>query len=117
MSLPPFSAGYVEHVLNIVITDQVSGMGENKLSEGKSLAQMVADVEARAAVPYENIRTPRPWEMDTEESKKKYLKRAYKELETKIDDRATNRSSEEERIQNEIRLIRAKSGANIAETS
>merc|ERR1711935_10395 len=106
-----------DSIVAAAILGRVSGMGENKLSEGKSLAQMVADVEARAAVPYENIRTPRPWEMDTVESKKKYLKRAYKELETKIDDRATNRSSEEERIQNEIRLIRAKSGANIAETS
>ena len=86
-------------------------MGENKLSEGKSLAQMVADVEARASVPYENIRTPRPWEMETEEEKKKYLKRAYAELETKIDERATNRATEEERIQNEIRLIRAKKAA------
>ena len=83
-------------------------MGENHLSEGKSLQQMVADVEARAAVPYENIRTPRPWEMETEESKKKYLKRAYKELEDKIDERAQNRQSEEERIANEIALIRAK---------
>lgn len=83
-------------------------MGPNVLGEGRSLQDMVDAVEQKATVPYENIRTPRPWEMETEEQKKKYLKRAYSEIEAKLEDRQANRQSEEDRIQEQIRLIRAK---------
>ena len=83
-------------------------MGPNVLGEGRSLQDMVDAVEKKASVPYENIRTPRPWEMETEEQKKKYLKRAYSEVETKLEERQANRQSEEDRIQEQIRLIRAK---------
>ena len=83
-------------------------MGPNVLGEGRSLQDMVDAVEQKATVPYENIRTPRPWEMETEEQKKKYLKKAYAELETKLDERQANRQSEEDRVQEQIRLIRAK---------
>ena len=41
---------------------------------------MIGDAEKRASNPYENIRTPRPWEIDTDDNKKKYLKSAYVQL-------------------------------------
>ena len=69
---------------------------------------MIDNVEKKAQTPFENIRTPRPWEIDTDEHKRKYMKSAYIEVEKKIDRREAEKDKEESRIQAEIDAIRRK---------
>ena len=69
---------------------------------------MIDNAEKKAQTPFENIRTPRPWEIDTDEHKRKYMKAAHLEVESKIDRREAEKDQEEARIKAEIEAIRRK---------
>ena len=69
---------------------------------------MIDNAEKKAQTPFENIRTPRPWEIDTDEHKRKYMKAAHLEVENKIDHREAEKDQEEARIKAEIEAIRRK---------
>jgi hypothetical protein len=96
------------------VLSQVSGYGENKLAPGKTLQDMIDNVEKKAQTPFENIRTPRPWEIDTDEHKRKYMKAAHIEVEQKIDRREAEKDQEEARIKAEIEAIKRKNSQKLS---
>ena len=75
---------------------------------------MIDNVEKKAQTPFENIRTPRPWEIDTDEHKRKYMKAAHIEVEQKIDRREAEKDQEEARIKAEIEAIRRKNSQKLS---
>ena len=88
---------------------QSLGLKDRPLSlRSISTSDMIDNVEKKAQTPFENIRTPRPWEIDTEEHKRKYMKAAHIEVEQKIDRREAEKDLEEARIKAEIEAIRRK---------
>ena len=95
--------------LRINFEVQSLGLKDRPLSfRSISTSDMIDNVEKKAQTPFENIRTPRPWEIDTEEHKRKYMKAAHIEVEQKIDRREAEKDQEEARIKAEIEAIRRK---------
>ena len=97
-----YSASIFDRPLSMRL--QSLGLNDRPLSS----SDMIDNVEKKAQTPFENIRTPRPWEIDTEEHKRKYMKAAHIEVEQKIDRREAEKDQEEARIKAEIEAIRRK---------
>ena len=87
----------------------------DSFSELTKISDMIDNVEKKAQTPFENIRTPRPWEIDTDEHKRKYMKAAHIEVEQKIDRREAEKDQEEARIKAEIEAIRRKNAQKAPE--
>merc|ERR1711953_23919 len=90
------------------INAQVSGFDENVLAENKALKDIIEHVEAKAKTPYENIRVPRPWELESTESKQDFMKRAQLGAQDEIRRRENDSEKEELRIQEQIRIVKTR---------
>ena len=71
-------------------------------------SDIIEHVEAKAKTPYENIRVPRPWELESTESKQDFMKRAQLEAQDEIRRRENDSEKEELRIQEQIRIVKTR---------